>query len=1457
MFGLMWLTKGLHHWQRHRHWWVGSAVALGTAGGLWWGGNYFIGERLAPLIAQELTYLLDRPVRLGQVKRLGWTGVQFGPSAIPATATDPSYLKVQAIEVQFSPWQWVQQGRLELQVRLRQPELLLHQSADGRWVRVTLPQKRESPVQVRLTQVAIEGGRVTLVPWWTRQAQTYAQVQARLRPAEDRWEFQGQAQTPQQGQVWLTGQWQIPNTLLTARLQVQELPAKPVQDLMTGYVTLPAQVQRGRISGDLTVQWQPGQRPQVAGPVQLREWVVRSSQWPMVSPQVDAQLQLTPGGVQVTQGQLQWAGMAAEVTGQIDFDRGYDLTARVAPVALERVSAQLGWSTPLRGQVASHWVVTGDIAQPLIRGRLQTVGGLHLPQTQVDQASADVVVSQGRLDIARLDVRLPGAQFQGSGRLEGRQRLAIQFQGQAQPERLTKGLSWPVPVGTVMVQGQLGGTLQQPQVEAVFRAPQMPVPVQGRLQWQGDQLRLHATGGGWQARGAVHLATGGLDVQLRVQRYALQRLPLPLPPELALRGEVDFQGRLTGLLTQPRLQGEVTLAGLRLNHWQFEPYLRGPVVWTPGGMARLDLRGVQDRIALTLPPGPIPQTLTVQRGTALIQGQGRDGRLAVNFRGVPLTLFSGGLVQGALQGTALWDSRQQRAVGQLQVDQARWGNLVATKLAGQFRWRDGKLQLMEGELHQARSRYRFSGQAQLRPQLHWQAQIEAVEATVQDLVPVLLTEQPAGAADLPVTPVGQPQGPLDAQLAIFNQVQAQVQRYLTEQQQALGLPDVREWQGRWRGQATLTGNHRGELTATFALQGRDWVWGPYRAERLTVQGRYEGTLQNGRWFLEPLQLVHGDGQLLFSGTVGGPQQRGQLVLTRLPVTYFTRLLPVPGSPTGWISGSATLGGSAADPQAKGEIALEDGTWYDTPIATARTSFSYGQGQFRFGAELQLQDTVAVEPVRASGLLPWVWPGSIVQPSSDQIQLSVQVRDSGLRLVNNLTPWVQWLGGSGDVQVDLVGTWREPRLRGRAQFQGARVAVNGLAEPLENLRGEIRFLGDRLAAQDLQAQLNGGTVTLNGVLPISQPLSAEDPDRRRPLTLTLLPARIAQRNIYEGQASATITLAGTARQPAVGGVIDLSQGQVFLSDLVLGGAVNGHGTTRLPRGVSAEFRDLHIRLGPNLRVVRQPNLDVVAQGTLTLNGPVVNPRPQGTLTLQRGEVNLFLTRFRLDRTYANRVVFDPRYGFDPELDLQLTSTVTQGASQLEGLAIQRRARFPNEVPIAVGERVQGLETVRVQAKVMGRASRLPQGLELTSSPRRTQEQIIALLGGFSGQSGNDAAQLFLTTVAGQTLLNQISRAHETDFGGIAWRFFPAVLPALPDRSRNVQQSALALGGEVRLDIHRFSASFLQMFASVGNAVSEPNLSQMTLGYRVNDQLRLRGSLSSDGDNRLLIEYSTQF
>ncbi|APB34342.1 hypothetical protein GlitD10_2016 [Gloeomargarita lithophora Alchichica-D10] len=1455
-----------------RGWWVTGAVVLGTGAGLWAGGSFFVREKLAPLISQELSRTLNRPVTLGAVERFAWTGVRFGASAIPATATDPDYVQLRAIEVQFQPWQLLQERRLDIQLELIQPEAVLHQSPDQQWLRIT-PEignpTSPSPITVQVNQVRMAGGRVTLVPWATRTAQTYEQIQAKVLPGTEEIEFQTQAQAPGGGSLRLAGRWDVGLNFLKAQIQTQAVALPPVGALVGSFTKLPVTLRQGQITSDVSLAWRPGQTPEITGPVQVRGVVVRAPQLAQVQPEIQAQLQFTPQQVRVTEGQIRLAGVTAGVAGTVHFQRGFDLTAQVPATAIERVTQQLGLKSAVRGQVQSDWVVRGTLAQPYIRGRLATVGSLQIDQTRLQQATAEVVLAQGGVDIPRFQAQMAGAQVTGTGRIDPQQRLALRFQGTAQPERfLPPGETLPVRVGTVAVQGQLQGTLPQPQVLMDFQADQAQIPLRGQVQWRAERLQFRATGQQLQAVGAINTRTLAADIQFQVRQYDLQRLPVSLPLDLALRGEVDFQGRLRGNLRQPQISGDLGLIGLRVNHWQFEPQLRGTASFAPTAGVRLDVRGVQDQVAVNMVSGSLPQSVTIRRGRAVIQGQGREGRLAVNFRHIPLALFSSGLLQGDLQGTGLWDARQQRATGQLQVDQARWGNLVATKLGGQFQWRDQQLTLSRGELHQRQSRYQFEGQAQFRSQLQWQAKVQALEAQIQDLVPALISGSPPGANALAVNPVGQPNLPLGEQMAYFNQVQTQVQQYVANQQKNLGLPDLQELRGQWQGQATLQGNHRGELAANFDLRGRDWAWGQYKAERLTLQGRYDGTLQQGRLTLQPLQLVQGESQILFSGVLGGQQQTGQLLLSQIPVSYLTQLLPIPGELTGLVSGRATLAGSQANPQAKGEVQIQAGTWDNTPIQVAQSSFSYHQGRLNFGAELLVSDaTSGVEPVRAGGSVPLQLPFSTVKASDDQIQLSLQVKNSGLTLINSLNPFARWQGGAGEIQVDVAGTWREPRLSGLARFQDAQVALTGLGDTLKNLTGEIRFLDDRLAAKQLQAQLNGGTLTLEGILPISRPLTPSDPAFKQPLTLALLPARIEQKNIYAGEASAQVTITGSAQTPVVGGEIQLSQGRVMLSDELLGGgasqsaSANGEVPPESPaktngNGQKARFQDLKIILGKGLQVVRRPNLNVTTQGTLTLNGPLQKPQPSGTLNLQQGEVNVFLTRFRLDRTYNNQVVFDPRNGFDPDLDLRLTSTVTQGANQLDGNILQRRGNFPNEVPITLAERVQGLEAVRIQASIAGRASRLPNGLELSSSPNRTQEQIIALLGGFSTNSSPESAQLFLTNLASQTLLNEISRSFETDFGGISWRFFPTVLPALPD-NRSLQQSALALGGEVRLDVRRFSASFLQMFTSFGNSVSDPNLSQLTLAYRINNQLRIRAVGSSDRDNRLILEYNKQF
>jgi hypothetical protein len=1461
VLGFTQLAKAMSRLDRirlpQRGWWWTGAVILGTGAGAWVGGSFLVREQLAPLISQELSRTLNRPVKLGAVEWVGWTGVRFGPSTIPATATDPDYVRLRGIEVRFQPWQLLRERRLDIKVRLWQPEAVFHQSSDRRWLRLTpvwADPSRPLPLAVQVTQVSVRDGQVTLVPWATRRAQTYRQIQAQVQPGTRQITFATMAQTPGGGAVRLAGTWDGTTQVLQVRIQPQAMALVPVGEWVTKAVSLPVQVRQGHLSGDVQVTWRPGAWPQVTGPVQVQGLVVSAPQLGPVQPAVQADVHFTPQEVRIRQGQLQLAGTTAWVTGRVHFQKGYDLTARVPAVGMDQVLRLWGQSSPVHGQVQSEWVVRGTLTQPYIWGRLATVGPVRVHQTPIQQAAAEVMVAQGGLDIPRFQVQWAGVQVQGTGRLDAHQRLAMRFQGQAQAERLLPpGQTLPLRVGKVAFQGSLAGTLGQPRVQVAFQAPHAGIPLRGQAQWQAERLHIQARGPQIEATGSIHTRTLAADVQVQVRQYDLRHLPVSLPLDLALRGEVDFQGRLRGTLRQPEILGDLGVTALRVNHWQFEPYLRGTVRLTPTAGVRVDVRGVQDQVALWLQPGRMPQSLTVRRGQAVIQAQGRDGQLAMQFQHIPLALLSGGLIQGDLQGVARWDAAQQQATGELQVTQARWGNLVATQLGGQFQWRNQEFILRRGALHQSRSRYEFTAQAQFRPQLRWQAQIQAVDAAIEDLVPALMTGVRPGAEALAVTPVGEPNLPLGEQLAYFHRVQVQVQQYLTSQQKALGLPDVQELRGRWQGQATLQGNHRGELMADFDLRGRNWVWGPYQAERLTLQGRYEGTLQGGRWTLQPLQLVQGPSQVLFTGMIGGAPQTGQLLITQIPAEYITRWLPLPGVLTGFVSGTATLGGSQASPQAKGELRITDGSWEQTPIQVAQTSFHYAQGRLDFGAELLVSDqTSGVEPVRVVGSLPFSLPA--VKAADDRIRLSLHVKDSGLSLVNSLNPFVRWQGGNGSVQVDVAGTWREPRLSGVVRFEGAKMALAGLGDALEQLTGEIRFLDDRLAAHALQAQLNGGTLTLAGVLPISRPLPPSDPASKQPLTLALLPARIVQKDVYRGQASAQITITGTAQAPVVGGDIHLSQGQVMLAE----GLLRGVAKEVAPKGNGepARFQNLKIHLGQGVQVVFPPHVNVTAQGTLALNGSMHQPQPSGAFTLDRGEVNLFLTRFRLDRTYTNRVVFDPRYGFDPELDLRLTTTVTQGTNQREGTILQRQGNFPNEVPITLAERVQGLEAVRIQASIAGRASRLPNGLELSSSPKRTQEQIIALLGGFTNNSSAESAQLFLTNLAGQTLLNQISRAHETDFGGISWRFFPTVLPALPD-SPNLQQSALALGGEVRLDIHRFSASFLQMFTSFGDSMSNPNLSQLNLAYRINHELRLRVASSSDRDNRLIIEYSKQF
>jgi translocation and assembly module TamB len=274
----------------------------------------------------------------------------------------------------------------------------------------------------------------------------------------------------------------------------------------------------------------------------------------------------------------------------------------------------------------------------------------------------------------------------------------------------------------------------------------------------------------------------------------------------------------------------------------------------------------------------------------------------------------------------------------------------------------------------------------------------------------------------------------------------------------------------------------------------------------------------------------------------------------------------------------------------------------------------------------------------------------------------------------------------------------------------------------------------------------------------------------------------------------------------------------------------------------ELSNLRLTLGRNMQLNLPPILNFTAGGNLVVNGPFDNLRPEGTIELRRGRVNLFTSEFRLVGGYPHTAQFSRDRGLDPLLNLRLATSVEESTGRR--LPTNENLSEIREQPLSAFGTVQ---TVRVEARVTGYASELSDRLELTSSPRRTQPEIIALLGGNlidSFSQGN--ATVGLANLASSALLSNFQNQVSDALGLATFRLFPTTIS-----ERSQANSTLGLGAEVGIDITpSLSVSALRVLTA-----NQPF--QYSLRYRVNENILLRGSSNLSGDNRFLIEYETRF
>jgi translocation and assembly module TamB len=1169
------------------------------------------------------------------------------------------------------------------------------------------------------------------------------------------------------------------------------------------------------------------------------------------------------------------AGGEVVGSGRIDFgDRSglvFDFAGRNVPG--DTIARQYGFNNEqLRiGPVNADAQIFGPL------GNFQTIVDWRAPGGTYP-AQGEIAIANGVTQFRDTVLQVAGGVVRGSGSLVDRRWQAVVDASQIQLNRFSSDLR-----GLFGGNLRLSGSLDNNSPEAIqaqgnvrFSEGIGPLnrPLTADVRWLGDRVQVQqASAPGFRADGFILTqvqgegapSITGLDLNLALQDYGLNELPFTVPNSILVAGQADFNGRLTGTPASPNLNGALQLEDFAVNSIAFDPVLRGNVSYAGNQGLNLNLAGPQDQIQVALNAQNRPTSFLIQQDETIARGQGDGNRLTAELRNFPLLAlnlapaaqYGVGQVRGTLNGNFnlnIADLSNPQVVGEVAIANPALGYIDADSFTGQVRYINGVASLENGELLQADSRYLLAGTFDPRAQgSQFQGQIIADQGRVQDVLTALqifeLNDigrgfQPPNyesAEAIVPTPVGNPNTSLLNQIRRYSEIIVLRQQQIQQREDASFLPDLSELEGAFTGQVDIAYAPQTGVALDFNIQGQDWIWEEYEVNQIVA----DGSFSDGVLTLLPLRFQSDETLLAFSGQVGGDAQSGQLRAQNVPAEALVDLFEVPLDIEGNLNANATLSGSIGNPQVLGEITLTDATLSDTAVQGARTIFGYNDARLNFDGRVVVADEE--NPLTVAGNIPYAFPFMTIEPDSDAISLDVDVANEGLALINLLTNQVAWQGGEGAVNLEVRGTLSQPLATGIATFNGASFTAQALPEPITNVTGIVRFNTDRIVVEGLEGQFSDGALASQGVIPIFSPLPRNSPDLANPLTVALNDIELNFKGLYSGGVDGQATITGTALAPVIGGDVLLSNGEVFIPD----GSQTGTpiaGTGGAPTDENANpirLNNLLLTLGNNLVVSREPLLSFVATGDLTVNGTLDDLRPAGVINLRSGQVNLFTSQFNLARRYPNTVTFDPDEGLDPYLDVQLVTSVLEVT----------RNPFDTLSPISSSEVADvsssaefgEVQTVRVEATVTGPASEIYDNLELTSSPSRSNAELIALLGGgFVDTLGRGDATLAIANLAGSAFLSNIQNLIGNTLGLSEFRLFPTTIVDDEERSSTFGLAA-ELGTDITDDI---SISLLQVLTA-----EVPT--QYSIRYRLSDELLLRGATNFSGESRAVLEFRTTF
>lgn len=1450
----------------------GGAVLLGSAAlGLFVldrAASDFV-ERFRPELERSLAQPLGHPVRIGAYDGLRPFGIGLGPSRVLSLAKDRSEISLQGLEVRFEPLASLRLWRPVLSLDIQGARIQLRRNAEGRYWTPGPVQTGGSLPAVRLNLRFLQDAQVSIEP----QGQTVLVGGRAAVDLADRW-FGSSAEltwSDSGGSLDLQakGKWDRTDMVLTTRmngLQLGRLASFMPLSAGTGIA--------GRLDGDLGLTLRDG-KVACRGGVQLGR--VELSSGAAAEPLRASRLKLSCKDDTITlePSRLQWDNWSVQAAGSVTPNRAVDLRLdllRSAGQDKVKVLIDGPWASP-------RWRVNGELELPEpgpVRGPLTLTGQLTTPWT--NPAGRSIRVDD-------LLLKAPGARLRLQGDLLPDLTLrSTEFA--AEPEvwqsipALARVLGQAVPIQGSL---QTSGTPMSPELQLQLSQASNALLENWTLQasWSQptglavldrfDSPALQAAATLPLSLRDGRLQSGDLQAEVTLREIDLQRLtPLFGTP---MGGALAARGTLNGPLQSLRPDLALTLRNPRVGPLQVPELWRGHLRGVLGQGGRLEMESNA--------PGQVTGSLQAQFGADLwpthLQLVRDSGQ--VSLRGVDRR-FSWTADRFVLDGLqlALPPSQQFEAVsgdltgagdiafgpfgfeGQLTVDEPMTRGISLETFNIQGRLADGRFQA-DGDLRLPDGEVRFQSNGILGGALSSRAEVSGVNASwLLDLIRQLRSQgplaglDPGRAQDLGSFVIETFGGSIDGQLKALARSREALQAY------ALANPtqqfDPRDLQGRVDAVIALEGASLQDLELDLEARGHLWLDGHDRD--LALQ-------------MEPVIAV-------IRGPIRGGE--GEFALRHLPFSLMALFVPMPPALKGamGVTGRYRFGRDGASIESS--LAFEDAVLGSTPLVLDRRAVNLDSDGLALDLALRSQNST--EPITVRGAIPLAIGGDLdvqIESHGDALRVLTELAGQGLTVDS----------GTTDLRLILRGTLSEPRANGFLVIRDGDIQLAG--QQIRQLNASMVFDFNRLDVQKLSGKLAaGGTLSGSGAIGLF-----ESRDEKTPLTIELIKAHVRQ-SIVEVMADARVRVEGSLRQPVVGGSVDLNNGVIRPRQSLLSrvrrslSGPGGSGLISLSADASAEpvslnslieqqwsfkeplvlfgpgaaaaspteiqgflpnlpairFRNLRLKLGPDLAVRMLPFVSFRGGGQLLLNGPL-DPTLQvrGLIRLNSGRISLFSTTFVLDPKAPNAAVFTPSMRLVPYVDIAMRSRVSDSV----------QANAPSGATTNIfetnGQGAQGfaggqLRLVKVTVQASGAANRLLQNLELRSSPPMSQSHLVSMIGGNSlaGLDGGNAGAA-LATVLGQTLLSPVLGTLSDVMGErLHVALYPTyVTPAVTseqDRTSGRVPPTFTVVSEIGLDVtDQFDFSVL---ATPDNSEVPP---QVSVSYQVNPNTTLSGSVDADG------------